>query len=99
MTYDEFRQILSADIHPWDFDHYCATFDQARTRQEFADYFIEKFPELDKIWFDGTSTSWCFSVPKNTVIPADFANSIVTVTDVPIKPTGASVPPEPLIEG
>ena len=88
MTFEEFNNVFQTPfLNPWENDYYAAYFATAKTRQEFLDYAYQTIEGLRGLWFEDTGNMVYFIVPKGTVIPENFADSLQVVTDVPEQPT------------
>lgn len=87
MTFQELQNIFQTNwLLPWEHDYYVARFEQPKTSQEFLDYAYQSISGLTGIWYEVNGSSVYFIVKKDTVIPEDFADGIVVVTDIPEQP-------------
>lgn len=87
MTYNDLLNIFVVSyIEPWKHDYYVAIFDIEKTKQEFLDYAYSTIPNLEGLWYQIQGSTIYFIVPKGTVIPEDFAETVTTITDVPEQP-------------
>lgn len=88
MKFQDLQDIFQTPtLSPWEHDYYVATFEEPKTAQEFLDYAYENINDLTGIWYEVSGNSVYFVVPKDTVIPDDFALTVDKATDVPEQPT------------
>jgi len=88
MKYEEIQNIFQTPfLAPWEHDYYGAYFAEAKTPQEFLDYAYVEISNLRGIWYEVAGNMVYFVVPKDTIIPEDFCDSLQVVTDVPEQPT------------
>lgn len=87
MNFEDFSNVvkfegLTLETH----DFYMASFDRSMDQQGFLDYAYENIADLQGIWFKAAGTVVYFVVPKDTVIPEDFADSLIEVEPNPPEP-------------
>jgi hypothetical protein len=83
MNFNDFSNVVQfSGLTPETHDFYMATFDRNMDQQGFLDYAYAAIADLQGIWFKTVGTAVYFIVIKGTVIPENFADSLIKVEDV-----------------
>jgi hypothetical protein len=91
MLFNEFTNIFQTPfLDPWEHDYYAAFFHEPKSAQEFLDCAYTKIENLKGLWYEVRGNVAYFIVPKDTVIPAGFSDSLQVITEVPKQPAQES---------
>jgi hypothetical protein len=83
MNFNDFSNVVRfSGLTPETHDFYMATFNRNMDQQGFLDHAHAAIAHLPGIWFKTIGTVVYFVVIKDTVIPENFADSVVKVEAV-----------------
>lgn len=80
MNFNDFSNVVRFEgLAPATHDFYLATFSRTMDHQAFLDHAYQQIQDLQGLWFKSVGNSVYFIVPLLTVIPDDFADSVIKV--------------------
>jgi hypothetical protein len=80
MNFQDFSNVVQfSGVNPETHDFYMASFNHTMDQQGFLDHAHAAIAELPGIWFKTMGTVAYFVVIKETVIPENFADSVIKV--------------------
>lgn len=78
MNFNDFSNVVRFEgLAPETHDFYLATFSRNMDHQAFLDHAYQQIQDLQGLWFKCLGNSVYFIVPALTVIPDDFADSVI----------------------